>query len=227
MSGSEWIDIRQDEHQREILERLLKCDRRFKYTREETAARMGISSKGHVTGMLTGKKNITPEMLLGFAKAYGTTLEWLRDGNPRVCIWRDLIKTETYQTVGDLSATVKDRVSAVISYLNLRYPGHMATEDLAEHFGLPLSVILDVCERRTEPSDYFVRTLGELAGVEYGWLQIGNHHFVADKLPVTQWNTNRMNEWLALGHEAETNGIPLETVRAFVQTLKTNNKGVG
>lgn len=168
----------------------------------------------------TGRANATEEMLALLAGVYRTTVTWLRDGNPRVDIWSEFIQSEGYRLVGGLTATGTERTAAILHFLAARYPGHMLVEDIAKHFHVSVDLVTRIYNQETEPKKAFLMSLSDLAGVPEGWLQVGDHHFMANEFPVEQWTPEEIRQVIQLGQMAKQAGVPFDHLVAFVKSYK-------
>lgn len=114
----------------------------------------------------------TMDNLARLALVYHTTIEYLRDGNPRVNAWRAFRDSHLYDKSN--GGTRTDRTIAVLDYLNDTYSGHLNYKDVARILDVREYVVDNIRSKASAPAPGFVQALAELAGIPAVWVEHGD-----------------------------------------------------
>lgn len=164
------------------------------------------------------------EALECLAVVYGTTVEWLRDGNPVVNIWPEIQSSAMLRDIGSANVPRAVRVSRILSFLNTRFPGHLRYSDIEAIMGLEDTGVIDGIIAGNSPTEGFVATLAELTGIPAKWLELGNMYPLGE-LGIQGISAERLQKWLTLGVRAEQAGIPVEAFEAFIKQMTITKGG--
>jgi hypothetical protein len=81
------------------------------------------------------------------------------------------------------------------------------------------SLVESVMTGETAPTEEFVKTLAQLSGVPFGWIQVGNIDSLAGLGAFDGWSADRIRSWLELAVRAEAIGVSADDMAALLNTV--------
>lgn len=167
-------------------DRLRRVHERAGFSLREAANRSnGAFTFAYLAKLLRGDHTPTLDMLTVLAKMYGTTVEYLRDGQVEVDLLGAVIRDPQYRAMG--LASPHERANGVALLAAITYPGHMRIEDQAAYLGLSEEQYQAQLHGRTPLTDDTLRGLARLTGVPVGWLRVGHWYWILPEDAQADW----------------------------------------
>lgn len=206
-----------------VAERIKKCHIRSGMSLREVDAASGVLFS-NVSNIMKGRWNPKLETLEKLAPVYKTTVEWLRNGDPRVDIRDEVASQPWFQAISDSTVSRERRVSAILKYLNGRYSGHLTYEDQAEIFGVDLDDIQAIVNEEREVTPNFIKALSQLTSIPVEWFELGN---LAKPVlyPAAALDDEEIQRWLSLAAKAKEAGIGITQLEKIIDALTMKERG--
>lgn len=197
-------------------ERLRTCRDRTGLTVREVAKRAGLSP-GHVSNGENNSESLSLTSLSKLESVYRTTVAWLKNANPNVDCWREFQESTQASIANGATSNAANRASALLSFLNDRYSGHLQFSDVARHMGLTPETIDDIRVGK-EPTDLFLRFLAQLCGGPFTWLQMGRIDLL-DIMPGGGLSLYELRSLVEMSIQAKSHGITVDAIRSMVDVM--------